>query len=815
MPGTEHIDQRPHKNLEFIYLPKYATYLLNHKIREFTKEQLDTMFKVDFPILKYYDLSIYTEQQLIDLSIPAYSDFLNAAIENKLNDFITDSLKKWVADQLPNITRDQLVIDDISLATYVRKKALVTFISGYTSDINLAMELVKEIDDYGLEAESRSFRTYINIHNEKIKEINDTLKKHEADLLEAQEMASLGSFEWDLTGINSTFTPQVFKIFEMQKSSNLEDFLNYVHPGDRTKLQESIIKALNGEDHYECEYRYRRNGKEKVLWTKGIVTFKDNKPHFMKGTVMDITDRHYILKRLERNEELYKQSQKLTHIGNWTWELDTGEIKFSDELCRIYGLQPGHDINFEAFIAFVHPDDKTLVNERLQYSAKTGKAHAIDFRIVRQDSSIRTIRRIVEVLVDETGIPYKIYGTGQDITKEVLLNKEVKEREANYSQLIENAPDGIIVIDEHNKILLWNPKTTDIFGWNSKDTIGKDLGDTIIPERYREQHMRGMSRLLATGKPVLLNKTIEVIAINKQKKEFHISLTVSQSVQKGRPVFIAFIRDMSDEKNIKSELELKTNQLAELNLSLEQKNIALERSNKELTSFSYVASHDLQEPLRKIKTFSNLILEKEKDLTKEGMECFERIIVSAGRMQKLIEDLLSFSRTQLYENTLKPVDLNEVLTDVKTLHAESMAEGRLSIESDKLPTVLGVPFQLQQLFENIISNSMKYSKPKQGAKIKVSSELISAQEIPFFNTHGFENYYRISLSDNGIGFDQKYADKIFEIFQRLHGKNEYSGTGIGLSICKRIVENHQGYIAAHSILDKGATFEVYLPVGNY
>ncbi|MES2516232.1 MAG: PAS domain S-box protein [Bacteroidota bacterium] len=800
--------------MNFVYLPDFAAYLLQHKIREFTRQQLDIMFQVDFPVLKYFDLDNYTEDELIDLSIPAYTDFLNAAIENKLSAFISETLKKWEANQLPNITRDQLVADDISLAAYVRKKTLISFLPDYTSDITLIIALVKEIDDYCLASESRSFRTYIDINNESIKDMNESLKNHETDFLLAQEMASMGSFEWDLTGINSTFTQQTGRIFEMDEAGKLEDFLNYVHPGDRIKLQEAINKVLNGDEHYECEYRYRKNGKEKVLWTKGIVAFKDNNPHIMKGTVMDITERHRILKRLERNEELYKQSQKLTHIGDWTWDLDTGEIKFSEELSRIYALDPDQIITFELFISFVHPDDKSAVNEQLKYSAKTGHPHSIDFRIIREDGNIRTIRRIVEVLTDERGIPYKIYGTGQDITKEVLLNKEVKEREENFSQLIQNAPDGIIVINEDHKILLWNPKTTEIFGWKGEEVIGKDLGDTIIPERFREHHHQGMSPLLATGTSVILNKTIEVVANNKVKEEFYISLTISQSLQKGRPVFIAFIRDISNEKKIKSELELKTNQLAELNVSLEQKNLALERSNKELTSFSYVASHDLQEPLRKIKTFSNLILEKEKTLSEEGMECFDRIIVSAGRMQKLIEDLLSFSRTQLYENTLKPVDLNDVLSDVKTLHAESIVEGRLTIQSEKLPVIRGVPFQIQQLFENIISNSMKYSKPKQGATILITSVLVSAKEIPFFNAHGFETYHKLTLADNGIGFDQQYAQKIFEIFQRLHGKNEYSGTGIGLSICKRIVENHQGYIAAQGIMGKGASFDIYLPVSS-
>ncbi|MBA2612062.1 MAG: PAS domain-containing protein [Bacteroidetes bacterium] len=671
--------------LQFKLFPAFAEFLLKNKIREFTEAQLNYMFEVDFPILKYYDLSIYTKDQLIDLSVPSDKEFLKAVIDNKLDHYLDDAIKKWETNQLPNITRDQLVVEDITLATYVRKKALTTFISYYTSDISIVIELIKEIDDYFHETTSRSFQTYINIHNEKLSEINITLKKHESELLEAQEIASFGSFEWDLIGESSSFTPQVYKIFEMEETSNLADFLEFVHPGDREKLKGSINKALKGEEDYECEYRYRKNGKEKVLWSKGIVNFKDNVAVSMIGTVMDITDRHYILQRLERNEVLYKQAQKLTHIGNWTWDLETGKINFSEELFRIHGLNLNEEISFERFKSFIHPDDAENVTEQLNFSIQTKKPHTIDLRIIREDGSIRIIRRNVEVLVDEIGKPYKVLGTGQDITKEILLNNEIKER--------------------------------------------------------------------------------------KEK-------------------------------------------LAELNLALEQKNLALERSNKELTSFSYIASHDLQEPLRKIKTFSNIILEKEPNLSDEGKECFERIMLSAGRMQKLIEDLLSFSRTQLYESTLKEIDLNLILTEIKNLHSESIKEGNLKISYDKLPVINAVAFQIQQLFENIIGNSIKYSIPGKRTEIEISSSLVNGKQLNFISSNNpqqNDDYFKISFSDNGIGFDQKYSEKIFEIFQRLHSKSEYSGTGIGLSICKKIVENHNGFITAVGEPNKGATFIIYLP----
>jgi PAS domain S-box-containing protein len=799
------------KQLHFKLLPAFADHLLNHKIREFTKKSIDLALEVDFPILKFFDLSKYSEKELIDLSIPSYTQFLTAAIQNKLSDFVLEAVQKWETNQLPDISNQQLVVEDITLSTYIRKKALLHFLSAYTNDINLATELMYEIDDYTLLANQLAFKAYVRIHEKKFQELNESLSQHQAELLEAEEIAGLGTFEWHLAGGQSRYTPQVMKIFEMPQSSNLPEFMEYVHPSDREKLRLAIEGALKGQGQYDCEYRYRRNGKEKVIWSKGVVTFKENTPLVMKGTVMDITDRHYMLQTLKRNEELYKQAQKLTHIGNWTWDLGTNEVKFSDELYRIYGLEIGEPMDAIRFFSFVHNDDKEKVLELLNHSKETHQSHTVDYRLVRKDGSIRIMRRNAEVLLNEKGVPYKMVGTGQDITTEVELNREIREREENFSHLIKNAPDGIIVIDEQSKINLWNEKATDIFGWESSEVIGKDLTSTIVPLGQHEAHKKGMEHFLNTGESRILNKTIEVVARTKENKELQISLTISQSTQNGRSVFVAFIRDISNQKRIKSELEQKKNELAELNLSLEQKNIELERSNKELTSFSYVASHDLQEPIRKIKTFINLLIEKENKLTSEGKEIFERIVTSANRMQKLIDDLLSFSRTQTYESTVVKVDLNTVLSEVKNVYAEAIHEKRLSIEADDMPTVKGISFQLQQLFENIISNSIKYRKKGKKAEVIITCEKMNMNEFPFFNVKDVENFYKISFKDNGIGFDQKYADKIFEIFQRLHGKNEYSGTGIGLSICKRIVENHNGFITAQSVLNSGATFEVYLP----
>lgn len=248
------------------------------------------------------------------------------------------------------------------------------------------------------------------------------------------------------------------------------------------------------------------------------------------------------------------------------------------------------------------------------------------------------------------------------------------------------------------------------------------------------------------------------------------------------------------------------------NLSLEERNRDLERSNKELASFNHVASHDLQEPLRKIQTFISRIVEKERDnLSETGKEYFSRIHTSASRMRKLIDDLLLFSSTNKTEKSVEQTDLNILLENAKQELAQAIEDKNALVESDVLPTLNVIPFQIQQLFINLIGNSLKYSKPDVRPVIRVQSQKVIAKDYSFLKADSYRKYYKISLADNGWGFEQQYAESIFILFHRLHHITEYPGTGIGLAICKKIVENHGGYILAEGKPGEGATFTFFLP----
>ncbi len=236
------------------------------------------------------------------------------------------------------------------------------------------------------------------------------------------------------------------------------------------------------------------------------------------------------------------------------------------------------------------------------------------------------------------------------------------------------------------------------------------------------------------------------------------------------------------------------------------KNEELELKNKELESFNYIASHDLQEPLRKIQLFYSRIMEKDSAvLSEESKGYFSNIGSAATRMQNLIQALLSYSTASQNETAYEKVDLNKLLVEVKGNLSDMITEKNASIISDNLPKVSVIPVQFKQVLLNLLSNGIKYAKHDVAPIIKITSEVINSE------ISKGRKYTKISFSDNGIGFEQQYEHKIFELFQRLHGKNEYMGTGIGLAICKKIIDNHKGFIKVTSEVGVGSVFSIYLP----
>jgi signal transduction histidine kinase len=273
---------------------------------------------------------------------------------------------------------------------------------------------------------------------------------------------------------------------------------------------------------------------------------------------------------------------------------------------------------------------------------------------------------------------------------------------------------------------------------------------------------------------------------------------------------------LNTNKHLEKEIEerkISEEKIKLLNHQLVENNVHLKSINQNLDRFAYVASHDLQEPLRKILLFSDKInMNMSSSMDENIQQYLKKIVNATQRMQQLVNDLLKFSRHTHEVTDLEKTNLNDILNDVVSDMEIDIQKKHATITTGTLPTIYAIPSQIRQLFQNIISNSLKFSKADFPPEIVIEAEMVKGSEATGHAPLEMEiNFYNIYIKDNGIGFDSKYADDIFVVFKRLHSYHEFEGTGIGLSICKKIVEKHNGFIKAFSKIDEGSTFIITLP----
>jgi two-component system sensor kinase FixL len=379
------------------------------------------------------------------------------------------------------------------------------------------------------------------------------------------------------------------------------------------------------------------------------------------------------------------------------------------------------------------------------------------------------------------------------------LRESLTEAQARKNSILESSLDPIITINHEGVIIEFNRAAEQTFGHSRDKVLGTRPSDVLFPPSLSAEHRSRIERYLEAGEGSMLGKRVEVTASRANGDVFHAEMAMTIGQINGAPVLTFFVRDISARK--KAE-EGQVRYAAEL-----------ERSNRDLEQFAYVASHDLQEPLRKIRAFGDRLEVKCKDLLDEtALECVSRMQNAAGRMQELIEGLLTLSRVTSRANDFEQVDLGKIVEQVVgDLEAQiERVHGR--VEVGKLPTLQAEPLQIRQLLQNLIANALKFHRPEEPPVVKIEARYVLPREQRQSRKSLAEEKCRITVADNGIGFDQQYAERIFGIFQRLHPRDIYEGTGIGLAICRRIVEFHGGQISVQSTPGKGSTFEVLLPV---
>ncbi|WP_227687028.1 PAS domain-containing protein [Spirosoma arboris] len=441
-------------------------------------------------------------------------------------------------------------------------------------------------------------------------------------------------------------------------------------------------------------------------------------------------------------------------------------------------------------------------------------------------------------LFDTTGKPYGVIFTVIEVTEQVLDRQKLEETQASLRGAIELAQLGTWSIDVATHGLTYSDRLIEWFGYDPKaqdytqvipildpsdqERVDRAIAWALHPEsngiyneiytvihpqtgQRRVLHAQGKTVFDTNGKAVRLNGTAQDITIQRNSQ-----LVLEQQVQERTEELAATNEELAA---INEELEASNEEYAAINEELEEASGQLMRSNENLQRFAYVASHDLQEPLRKVQQFGDLLKSQYADQLGEGVSYLERMQSAASRMSRLIKDLLDFSRISTQRDTVSSVEMREVIQSVLTDLELRIQESLAVVEVDSLPIVEGDRSQLEQLFLNLVSNALKFHRAEIIPQIRIRSQLVQAVELPPSVKPVWSTpvYHRIDVIDNGIGFDEKYLDRLFKVFQRLHGRNEFAGTGIGLAICEKVASNHGGAITAHSSPGQGATFSVYLP----
>jgi PAS domain S-box-containing protein len=430
--------------------------------------------------------------------------------------------------------------------------------------------------------------------------------------------------------------------------------------------------------------------------------------------------------------------------------------------------------------------------EALIAKARHGGPVAGQWLYVRRDGSRFPVQLVVTTVRDDGGALLGFMSIAQDISAQALLLARLRGSEQRLRSILDTAFDAYVAMDADGLVRDWNAQAEAMFGWRREEVLGRRLSELIIPARHRAAHHAGLRRYLATGEGPVLERRLELSALRRDGSEFPIEIAIWALRGEEHPSFHALIRDITERRRVEDDIRA-------LNATLARQAEELMAANRELESFSYSISHDLRAPLRHMSGYAQMLREDAGGgLAPKLRDYLDGIVAGARHMGALIDDLLTFSR-------LSRQPLQRTAVDMQALVRQVLAEDlrahnpQAKVEVGPLPEAEGDPVLLRQVWINLLSNALKYSAPRGAqAHIEVLGERGDGRVC-----------YRVR--DNGVGFDMRYADKLFGVFQRLHPEEEFEGTGVGLAIVQRVIARHGGRVQAQAEPDRGAEFMIELP----
>ncbi|MEL7833233.1 PAS domain-containing protein [Fodinibius sp. N2] len=615
--------------------------------------------------------------------------------------------------------------------------------------------------------------------------VQDITEKKELELLlnQTNRLARVGSWEIDLTKDKSK---QVFwsemtrEILEVKPDYNptLEKAIKFYEPNSRKRIQKSIDKAINEGIAFDLELLVKTaTGNKRWVRSIGQPEFIDGECVRIYGSYQDIHDRKTSELELERRNEFIETTLNNLPIGIAVNQIDNGKkVLMNPQFSKIYGWPEKVLNDKDTFFEKVYPDGeyREQIKDQILTDIQSGDPERMQWsniKITTQNGDQRIVNSKNIPLPDQN----LMISTVVDVTAE-------KEAEREKIQILERIDDAFFALDENWVVTYWNNKAEELLEMPREQILGENLweiyDDAITLDFYPKYHKALTEQVTVQFEEHYppLDKWFEV---NAYPSETGLSV---------------YFRDITEQKKSHARL-------LQLNQELEDHAEELAAANKELEQFAYVASHDLQEPLRMVSSFLKRLEKKyAHKLDDTAQQYIDFAVDGSQRMRRIILDLLNYSRIDQNDHKKQEVNLNKLIDEIKKLEHTRLQEKSAIIHCDDLPTIEAAQTPIQQVFQNLLNNAIKYTKEDTTPEVHISCE-------------EHNNYWKFSITDNGIGIKKEFQDKIFTIFQRLHTQEEYAGTGIGLAISRKIVEKHGGEIWVDSKEGEGSTF--YFTIRKY
>lgn len=682
-------------------------------------------------------------------------------------------------------------------------------------------------------------------------------QKQQAELQEKQlrlalEAAHMGTWDWNIVTNELIYCQQLKQIFGFPPGTshhNYTAFLNSVHLEDRDRVTQAITETIAQAKDYGLEFRIiRPDGKIKWLGNRGQVYYDSNaKPIRMMGIAIDITARKLAQEQLQSQETLLRSMTNASPLAFYVVDNRTDNILyFNRRFCEIWGIE-----HLEPALARGELKNNDIIPECNKVladvpafieSCKPLQNEASNCVVEDEIPFIgdRTIRRFSTQVRDSQDRYFGRLYLFEDITERKRSEAAIKQAQMrsqlfseitlkirqslHLDEVLQTAVTEVLNLLQADRALIFRLSpdgygkiVTEAVRHNYSSVINQNITDECFGQEYLKKYRQGRiyktDDIAKSGVEHCLIEFMQRFDVKAKLvmpillKEELWGLTIVHQCSHPRSwtdFEVELLRQLADQIGIA---------LAQAQLLEEEtrQRLELTRSNGELQQFAYIASHDLQEPLRKIQAFSNRLQEKcGESLSSQGRDYIERMHNAAERMQALINDLLVLSQITTKAQPFTLVNLNEVAHEVLSDLEVRIHQTKGCVQVGELPTIEADPLQIHQLLQNLIGNGLKFHRVGEAPVVKVNSQIIEREQQLVVGAVG--TVCQITVEDNGIGFEEKYLDRIFDVFQRLHGRSEYQGTGMGLAICRKIVERHGGSLTAQSTPGQGAKFIVTLPV---